>query len=38
MTRIELIGADLFGFVRDDPRPSAFYWPLPYRKNQLQHA
>jgi hypothetical protein len=34
MTRIERIGADLFGFIRDDPRlsaSSAFYC----RKHQL---
>jgi len=33
MTRIEGIIADLFNFVRDDPRPSAssaFYWRILY--------
>jgi hypothetical protein len=33
MTRIERIGADLFSFVRDNPRPSAssvFYWRILY--------
>jgi hypothetical protein len=32
-TRMERIGADLFSFVRDNPRPSAssvFYWRILY--------
>src|SRR5262245_18495609 len=37
MTRIERIDADLFGFIRDDPRPSAssaFNWRVLCREHQ----